>query len=53
MHEDDDSESDYSDEDDDEAEERSLQEGCFAALYGEATRRLGASAGESVEMGLR
>jgi hypothetical protein len=27
--------------------------GCFAALYGEATRRLGASAGESVEMGLR
>jgi hypothetical protein len=26
--------------------------GCFASLYGEATRRLGASAGEPVEMGL-
>lgn len=27
--------------------------GSFAALYGEATRRLGASAGETVELGLR
>lgn len=27
--------------------------GSFAALYGEATRRLGASAGETVEVGLR